>query len=62
MKKLLGTIIILIMFSSCGTTYYGTRGANGCGAWYPKRFEKDRSLQRVRNNPMSAYNRHGRGW
>jgi hypothetical protein len=32
--------------------------------WYPKRFERDRSWERmkIRSNPNSAYNRHGRGW
>ena len=64
MKKLLGLIVVVIIFSSCGTTYHGTSGGNGCGVWYPKRFERDRSWERmkIRSNPNSAYNRHGRGW
>lgn len=67
MKKnilFLATIaIIIITFSSCGTTYYGTRGgAGGCGAWFPRKFEKDRSYQRKMNwtnNPNSGRYRSG---
>lgn len=65
MKKLsLIAAVVLIMFSSCGTTYYGVSGGNGCGVWFPKKFEKDKSWKRaqIRNNPNSAYNRMGRGW
>jgi hypothetical protein len=65
MKKLsLIAVVVLIMFSSCGTTYYGMSGGNGCGVWFPKRFEKDRSWARMkaRSNPNSAYNRVGRRW
>jgi hypothetical protein len=64
MKKLLGLIVVVIIFSSCGTTYHGMGSGNGCGVWYPKKFERDRSIERmkIRSNPNSAYNRHGRGW
>jgi hypothetical protein len=65
MKKLLLFVCVIIFLTSCGTTYYGTRGgSSGCGAWYPKKFERDRSVERmkIRNNPNSAYNRYGRGW
>jgi len=63
-KLLLIAVVVLIMFSSCGTTYYGTSNGNGCGVWYPRKFEKDKSWKRsqIRNNPNSAYNRVGRGW
>jgi len=62
MKKLLGLIVVVIIFSSCGTTYYGTSGGNGCGVWYPKRFEKDRRHERRMNwinNPNSGRYRSG---
>jgi len=65
MKKLFGFIVVVIVFSSCGTTYYGTSGGSaGCGVWFPKKFEKDRSWARMkaRSNPNSAYNRVGRRW
>lgn len=40
-------IIIIVTFSSCGTTYHGTNsGAAGCGTWYPRKFEKDKSYMR----------------
>lgn len=61
MKKLLGLIVIVLIFSSC-TTYYGTSGGNGCGAWYPKRFERDkRHMNRMNwlNNPNSGRYRSG---
>ena len=62
MKKLLGLIVIVIIFSSCGTTYHGISGGNGCGTWFPKRFEKDRSWKRNYNwvnNPRSGRYRSG---
>jgi hypothetical protein len=64
MKKLLSIIVIIITFSSCGTTYYGTSGSNGCGVWFPKKYERDKTWARMkaRSNPNSAYNRVGRGW
>lgn len=55
-------VIIIITFSSCGTTYYGSRGGNGCGAWWPKKFERDnRHMNRMNwiNNPRSGRYRSG---
>lgn len=67
MKKnilFLATIaIIVITFSSCGTTYHGARGgAAGCGVWFPRKFEKDnRYMRRLNwvNNPNSGRYRSG---
>ncbi len=58
MKKSLIAVVVLIMFSSCGTTYHGiSSGASGCGVWYPKKFERDaRHARRLNwvNNPRSG--------
>jgi uncharacterized protein YceK len=59
MKKLsfLLSIIVIIFMSSCGTTYHGMSGGNGCGVWYPKKFERDaRHTKRMNwvNNPRSG--------
>ncbi len=57
MKKLLSIIVIIIIFTSCGTTYHGMSGGNGCGVWYPRKFEKDKRYQRNSNwinNPKSG--------
>jgi hypothetical protein len=62
MKKLLGLIVIVIIFSSCGTSYRGVSGGSGCGVWFPRKFEKDRSYQRRWNwvnNPNSGRYRSG---
>jgi len=56
-------VILIITFSSCGTVYHGTRGgAAGCGAWFPRKFEKDnRYMRRLNwiNNPNSGRYRSG---
>ena len=63
MKKLLGLIVVVIIFSSCGTSYRGVSGgSSGCGVWFPRKFEKDRSYQRRWNwvnNPNSGRYRSG---
>lgn len=62
MKKLsfLLSIIVIIFMSSCGTTYHGISGGNGCGVWYPKKFEKG-NYKRMNwvNNPRSGRYRSG---
>lgn len=62
MKKLLLFACVIIFLTSCGTTYHGISGGNGCGTWYPKKFEKDRRYQRNFNwvnNPRSGRYRSG---
>jgi hypothetical protein len=63
MKKLLGLIVVVIIFSSCGTSYHGmSGGSSGCGVWFPKKFEKDRRHERRMNwvnNPRSGRYRSG---
>lgn len=61
MKKLLYSLIIgLFSLTSCQTYEGISAGANGCGEWHPKKFEKDRRSQarireiRVRN----GWNKH----
>lgn len=60
MKKLLGLIVIVIMFSSCSP--YVSGGGGGCGVWFPKKFEKDKRHERRMNwvnNPRSGRYRSG---
>ena len=62
MKKVFLFVCVIIFLTSCGTTYYGTSGGNGCGAWFPKKFEKDKRHQRRMNwinNPKSGRYRNG---
>lgn len=37
LKRLFGISVIAFMLTSCGG-YTGIRGANGCGVWYPKKY------------------------
>jgi hypothetical protein len=59
MKKLI-YLFIVISLTSCGS--YIKVGSGGCGAWAPKKFEKDRRYQRNYNwvnNPHSGRYRTG---
>jgi hypothetical protein len=49
MKKLLGLIVIVVLFSSC--SHYVNGGGGGCGVWYPRKFEKTKVFP-TRNHPM----------
>jgi hypothetical protein len=57
-------VILIVTFSSCGTTYYGIRGgAAGCGSWFPRKFENSKQYMRktswFRNSHSGRY-RSGR--
>jgi hypothetical protein len=48
MKKLfvfLASAIIILSFSSCNR--YTSLGGGGCGAWGPRKFEKDRRMSKL---------------
>lgn len=48
-KKLLGFLAVLILMSSCSR--YINNGGGGCGAWYPRKFEKAKVFV-TRSHPM----------
>ena len=45
LKRLFGISVIAFMLTSCGG-YTGIRGANGCGVWYPKKYNGSAPKQR----------------
>jgi hypothetical protein len=59
--SILFLFILNFIFSSC-SSYRGMSSGNGCGVWFPKKFEKDRRHERRMNwvnNPRSGRYRSG---
>jgi hypothetical protein len=58
MKKIIVLLIIVISLSSCNG--YISLGSGGCGAWGPKRFEKDKKALRWQKDAWARnkWNRH----
>jgi hypothetical protein len=44
--KLLLSIIIVVLVSSCSTPYVTSRAGN-CSIWSPRKFENDRKMKRI---------------
>lgn len=57
MIALLIAMMIITFTTSCNS-YIGERTSRGCGVWYPKKFEKDRSFNHYRERRSPRFGRH----